>query len=124
MPMADGDLNQRSPVHTWCHRTPLQGDRLSLAGTTWSRMLNSWGAKWELRRAAWVGRQRVWKAGCVAKPLPLPTKPRPTSISCFPSLPPFPLLPLRSPFSPCSGLPEGPLDLRVTSDRGEALVAR
>ncbi|PSC73189.1 barwin-like endoglucanase [Micractinium conductrix] len=52
-------------------RSPLAGDRLSLAGTTWSRMLNSWGAKWEL-----------------------------------------------------SGLPEGPLDLRVTSDRGEALVAR
>ncbi len=25
-----------------------QGDRLSLAGTSWTRMTNSWGSKWEL----------------------------------------------------------------------------
>lgn len=27
---------------------PPQGDRLSLAGTSWTRMTNSWGSKWEL----------------------------------------------------------------------------
>jgi hypothetical protein len=34
----------------------LQGDRLSLAGTTWTEMRNSWGAVWELRYSGgWSG---------------------------------------------------------------------
>ncbi|PRW57696.1 hypothetical protein C2E21_3455 [Chlorella sorokiniana] len=52
-------------------KSPIAGDRLSLAGTSWTRMTNSWGSKWEL-----------------------------------------------------SGLPEPPLDMRITSDTGEELVAR
>ncbi|KAL4434037.1 hypothetical protein ABPG75_000478 [Micractinium tetrahymenae] len=52
-------------------KSPLAGDRMSLAGTTWARMTNSWGAKYEL-----------------------------------------------------SGLADTPLDVRITSDSGEVLVAR
>ncbi|KAI7843723.1 hypothetical protein COHA_002621 [Chlorella ohadii] len=29
-------------------KSPMAGDRLSLAGTSWTRMTNSWGSKWEL----------------------------------------------------------------------------
>lgn len=49
----------------------LQGDRVSLAGTAWSKMANSWGAKYELR---WVpqGRRRrsgrAWASSCGVSP--------------------------------------------------------
>jgi hypothetical protein len=132
-----------------CCRLWLQGDHLSLAGTSWARMNNSWGAKWELR---WAGRQsgRLQRAGdgwvgsaeapcsgwlwglrrlgaSVVAGLPVSIQQ-----ACCWQAHPLALasrLCLRVPNSPlrptcCSGLPETPIDLRITSDSGEALVAR
>ena len=103
--------------HTPPAAPPLpQGDRLSLAGTQWTRLTNAWGARWELRcggrQGGGGGQQQDQLARGVCGT---------AMAGAWGCLPTRRCLAFQTPCR--SGLPDPPLDLRITSD-GQELVAR